>query len=195
MPASHHGYLRAVAAALESGGVPVADWRADGGAPAADWRAGGGVPAGLPRDGWIAFDLSRQLRIHGRLVWDCDQAGAAWAEDRGWSVIRVGFGRTEEKLDIATVAAPGSVLRAVARQAGLTLPAPATLAPAAPDHDVPGHRAGALGRDFPDHWAGTPDHDFPDHWAGTPDHDFPDHRAGAADPAFERAIARYASHA
>ena len=51
--AEHAEYIAAVAAALEAAGVPVADWRADG---------------GTPRDGWIPFDLARQVRLHGRPV-------------------------------------------------------------------------------------------------------------------------------
>ncbi|MEU4428087.1 DUF6292 family protein [Actinoplanes sp. NPDC024001] len=132
---THTGYIRAVAAALEAAGVPVADWRAD------DRR---------PRDGWIPFDLVRQVRLHGRVVWDHDQAGAGWDEDTGWWLLTVddpyGRGvRTTKKLDLPRVAAPGSVVRAVAWPAGL---------------EVPGLREPRADLDFPRHRAGVPDPAF-----------------------------------
>ncbi|WP_328476502.1 DUF6292 family protein [Actinoplanes sp. NBC_00393] len=106
---SHAAYLRAVAAALEAAGIPVADCRADDRAP---------------RDGWIPFDLVRQVRLHGRPVWDHDQAGLGWDEHRGWHLLTVsGRGvRTEKDLEVAAVAAPGTVVSAVARLAGLAVP-------------------------------------------------------------------------
>ena len=126
--AAHAGYIRAVAGALEAAGIPVADWRAD---------------AGEPRDGWIPFDLARQVRLHGRPVWDQDEAGIGWSEDGGWYLLTVddpgGRGvRATRKLDLATVAAPASVARAVARLASLALP---PVGGEGPDRDFPGHRA------------------------------------------------------
>jgi hypothetical protein len=126
---AHAAYIRAVAAALEDAGVPVADWRAD---------------SGSPRDGWIPFDLARQVRLHGRPVWDHDEAGAGWSEDRGWYLLTVDDPagrdvRTVEALAVATIAAPGAVARAIASLAGLGAPA----VPAAETGaDFPGHRAG-----------------------------------------------------
>ncbi|MBB2943859.1 hypothetical protein FB565_003588 [Actinoplanes lutulentus] len=104
MTGGHYGYIQAVAEALEEAGIPVADFRADD---------------RVPRDGWIAFDLVRQVALHGRLVWDCEQAGVAWAEDQGWVLVTVGFARTQEGLDVASEAAPREVVRAVARKAGI----------------------------------------------------------------------------
>ncbi|GIF37061.1 DUF6292 family protein [Actinoplanes xinjiangensis] len=132
---AHSGYLRAVAAALEAAGVPVADWRAD---------------SGSPRDGWIPFDLARQVRLHGRPVWDHDEAGAGWSEERGWYLLTVddpaGRGvRTVEALAVPMIAAPGAVARAIASLAGLCAPG--------------GPRAEA-GADFPGHRAGVPDPAF-----------------------------------
>ncbi|MFC4071290.1 DUF6292 family protein [Actinoplanes subglobosus] len=125
----HAAYIRAVAGALESAGIPVADWRADSG------------PA---RDGWIPFDLARQVRLHGRPVWDHDEAGAGWSEERGWYLLTVddpaGRGvRTVAALAVATVASPGAVARSVASLAGL--PGPAPLAGEV-EADFPGRRAG-----------------------------------------------------
>ena len=132
---AHAGYIRAVAEVLEASGVPVADWRADD---------------RVPRDGWIPFDLVRQVRLHGRPVWDHDQAGAGWDEDRGWHLLtadRIGgrVVRTGKDLNVARVAAPRSVLRAIARLAGIT---------------VPDGRAAQPDRDFPDHRAGAPEAGF-----------------------------------
>ena len=173
MPVAHAGYLRAVAAALEAAGVPVADWRAD---------------ARVPRDGWIAFDLARPGRLPsgpptserprpgrpapdrphadrpgggrqlGRAVWDHDTAGLVWHEEAGWSLHTVDDPggrdvRTTLGLDLALVAEPRSVAAAVARLAALP--------PPAADPDGPGDR------------------------------DFPGHRAGVADGAFEEALRAY----
>ncbi|MEV4283636.1 DUF6292 family protein [Actinoplanes xinjiangensis] len=155
---AHSGYIRAVAAALEDAGVPVADWRAD---------------SGSPRDGWIPFDLARQVRLHGRPVWDHDEAGAGWSEERGWYLLTVddpaGRGvRTVEALAVPMIAAPGAVARAVTSLAGLCAPG--------------GPRAEA-GADFPG--LGGPRAE-----AGA---DFPGHRAGVPDPAFEAALLRYSA--
>ncbi|MBG0562165.1 DUF6292 family protein [Actinoplanes aureus] len=127
--AGHAAYIRAVAEALEAAGVPVADWRAD---------------SRVPRDGWIPFDLIRQVRLHGRPVWDHDQAGLGWDEDNGWYLLTVddpyGRGvRTTTKLAVARLAAPTSVVRAVARHGGIAGPAGPQ---AHPDLDFPDHRAG-----------------------------------------------------
>lgn len=102
-------YLRAVAEALEQAGIPVADWRADG---------------GTVQDGWIPFDLARQTRLHGRIVWDHDAAGAGWSEEHGWFVLTVDDpggrdARTVTRLDVGVFAPPPVVARAVARNAGL----------------------------------------------------------------------------
>jgi hypothetical protein len=128
---AHAAYIRAVAAALEDAGVPVADWRAD---------------SGSPRDGWIPFDLARQVPLHGRPVWDHDEAGAGWSEERGWYLLTVddpaGRGvRTAEALELPTIAAPGAVARTVASLAGLRAPAAAAVSDVA-GADFPGHRAG-----------------------------------------------------
>jgi hypothetical protein len=108
-PFSPAVYIRAVAAALEAAGVPVADWRADEDA----------VP-----EGWIPFDLARQVRLHGRPVWDHDEAGAGWSGDRGWYLMTVDDPggrdvRSVHVLPLAATAAPESVARAVAAHAGL----------------------------------------------------------------------------
>lgn len=119
---THAGYIRAVAGALEEAGVPVADWRADG---------------GRPRAGWIPFDLARQTRLHGRVVWDHDGAGAGWSEEQGWYLLTIDDPagrdvRTERALEIAVMAAPRVVARAVAVVAGL---ADADAVPSPPDGD------------------------------------------------------------
>jgi hypothetical protein len=108
-PVSPAVYIRAVAAALEDAGVPVADWRADDGT----------VP-----DGWIPFDLARQVRLQGRPVWDHDEAGAGWSEDRGWYLLTVDDPagrnvRSVHPLAVPPAAAPEVVARAVATRAGL----------------------------------------------------------------------------
>jgi len=113
---AHAGYIAAVAAALEAAGVPVADWRADG---------------GEPRDGWIPFDLARQVRLHGWPVWDHDEAGAGWSEETGWYLLTVDDPagrdvRTVKGLDVAVIAAPGAVARAVADLAGLPSAGPSS---------------------------------------------------------------------
>ncbi|WP_433790200.1 DUF6292 family protein [Actinoplanes sp. CA-252034] len=184
---AHAGYIRAVAAALEAAGVPVADWRADD---------------GPVRDGWIPFDLARQVRLHGRPVWDHDEAGAGWSEERGWYLLVVDDPagrsvRTTEALAVATIAAPGAVARAVASLAGLPGPAPpAPDSPAglpAPAPPAPDSPAGlpAPAPPAPDSPAGlpTPAPPAPEE-AGA---DFPGHRADVADPAFEAALGRYAA--
>ncbi|MEU8664333.1 DUF6292 family protein, partial [Actinoplanes philippinensis] len=112
MDGAHTAYIRAVAAALETAGVPVADWRAD---------------SGPVRDGWIPFDLTRQMRLHGRPVWDHDEAGAGWSEERGLYLLTVDDPagrsvRTTQALAVPTLAAPGTVARAVACLAGLPVP-------------------------------------------------------------------------
>ncbi|MEU4156870.1 DUF6292 family protein [Actinoplanes sp. NPDC026670] len=149
--AAHAAYIRAVAAALEDAGVPVADWRADD---------------GPVRDGWIPFDLARQVRLHGRPVWDHDQAGAGWSEERGWYLLTVDDPagrdvRTAEDLGIAMIAAPGAVARTIASVAGLSA---ASAGPSVAS-------------------AGPPEVDA----------DFPGHRAGVSDPAFEAALLRYSA--
>ncbi|MEU4622787.1 hypothetical protein AB0G04_22800 [Actinoplanes sp. NPDC023801] len=98
-----------MAAALEAAGVPVADWRSDDGAV---------------REGWIPFDLARQVLLHGRPVWDHDEAGAGWSEDRGWYLLTIDDpagrnARSVRALPVATGAAPESVARAVVTIAGL----------------------------------------------------------------------------
>ncbi len=108
-PLGHAGYVRAVAAALEDAGIPVADWRAD---------------ASTPREAWIPFDLTGQVRRYGRVVWDHDTAGAGWSEERGWFVLTVDDPggrdvRVVTTLAIDVVAPPASVARAVRRHAGL----------------------------------------------------------------------------
>lgn len=125
---AHAGYIRAVAAALEAAGVPVADWRADG---------------GLPRDGWIPFDLARQVPLHGRVVWDHDEAGAGWSEERGWYLLTVDDPagrdvRTVHVLETPVIAAPRAVAVAVAVAAGLRDSADE----GGSGPDFPGHRAG-----------------------------------------------------
>jgi hypothetical protein len=110
LPRSHAVYIRAVAEALEAAGVPVADWRADDGA----------VP-----EGWIPFDLARQVRLHGWPVWDHDEAGASWSEDQGWYLLTVDDPggrnvRSVHALPVTTMAAPESVARAVVAGAGLS---------------------------------------------------------------------------
>ncbi|GGN65999.1 hypothetical protein GCM10010112_27980 [Actinoplanes lobatus] len=155
---AHAGYIRAVAAALEAAGVPVADWRADD---------------GVPRDGWIPFDLARQVRLHGRPVWDHDQAGAGWSEEDGWHLLTVDDPggrdiRVARPLNVATVAAPSSVARAVTGLAGIRHGGPAT--------DSPGRDPSAGGfavREV--------------------DADFAGRRAGTGDPAFEAALRRYSA--
>lgn len=102
-------YVRAVAEALEQTGIPVADWRADGGT----------IP-----DGWIPFDLARQVRQHGRIIWDHDAAGAGWSEEHGWFVLTVDDPggrdvRTVARLNVGLLAPPPVVAQAVARHAGL----------------------------------------------------------------------------
>lgn len=131
---THAPYIRAVAEALEAAGIPVADWRADD---------------RVPRDGWIPLDLVRQVRLHGRPVWDHDQAGVGWDEDHGWYLLTVDdpYGRsvrTTRDLAVPRLAGPRSVARATARQAGLAGP------------DGPDER----GRDFPAHRCARPDPAF-----------------------------------
>ncbi|MDI6100015.1 DUF6292 family protein [Actinoplanes sp. NEAU-A12] len=143
---AHAGYIRAVAGALEAAGVPVADWRAD---------------PGPPRDGWIPFDLARQTRLHGRVVWDHDAAGAGWSEERGWYLLTVDDPagrdvRTVRALEVPVIAAPRAVARAVAAVAGLA------------DSVATGPPA-----------------------SGPADPEFSGHRAGVVDPAFEEALLRY----
>lgn len=167
---AHAGYIRAVAGALEEAGVPVADWRAD---------------PGPPRDGWIPFDLARQTRLHGRVVWDHDAAGAGWSEERGWYLLTVDDPagrdvRTARALEIPVIAAPRAVARTVAAVAGL----PVSHA-AAPLPRLDSGGAGTAAPDLPGHHAAA---GLPGHRAGT---DFPGHRAGTADPAFEEALRRY----
>jgi Family of unknown function (DUF6292) len=145
--------------------VPVADWRAD---------------SGPPRDGWIPFDLARQVRLHGRPVWDHDEAGAGWSEERGWYLLTVddpaGRGvRTTVALAVPTVAAPGSVARTIASLAGLP-PQPRA---ALPGHPAAQFRAVSPGRPLLS--------------AGEVDADFPGHRAGVDDPSFEAALLRYSA--
>ena len=127
----HVRYIRAVAEALEAAGVPVADHRAD---------------AGVAREGWIPFDLALQVRLHGRPVWDHDEAGVAWHEETGWRLHCVDDpggrdARTVTKLDVPTLAAPQSVAGAVVRLAALPA-APRGADPRFPDRDFPDHRAG-----------------------------------------------------
>lgn len=126
-PMTHAGYVRAVAEALEAAGVPVADWRAD---------------PGTPRVGWIPFDLARQTRIHGRVVWDHDAAGISWSEDHGWSMLTVDDpggrdARTTEVLALDPASAPASVVHAALRHAGLpTGPEPPGTHPATPAEEA-----------------------------------------------------------
>ncbi|BEL02515.1 hypothetical protein Q0Z83_007060 [Actinoplanes sichuanensis] len=208
---AHAAYIRAVAAALEDAGVPVADWRADD---------------GPVRDGWIPFDLARQVRLHGRPVWDHDQAGAGWSEERGWYLLTVDDPagrdvRTAEALGIAMIAAPGAVARSIAALAGLSVSPPreaATSGPvaasgpagasgsAATSGPVAASRpagasgsaatSGPLAASRPVAASG-PAGAFGSAGAffGLPevDADFPGHRAGVADPAFEAALLRYSA--
>ncbi|WP_203826716.1 DUF6292 family protein [Actinoplanes palleronii] len=99
--AGHWGYLRAVAEALEAAGLPVADWRAD---------------PGVPRDGWIPFDRGRPSVV----TWEHDQAGLSWSEVDGWSLLLINTPgrRTAVRLPVPLVAAPFSLVQAVAAQAG-----------------------------------------------------------------------------
>ncbi|GIE74602.1 hypothetical protein Aph02nite_05520 [Actinoplanes philippinensis] len=210
MDGAHTAYIRAVAAALEAAGVPVADWRAD---------------SGPVRDGWIPFDLTRQMRLHGRPVWDHDEAGAGWSEERGWYLLtvddRAGRSiRTTEALAVPTLAAPGTVARAVACLAGLPVPPRPATAP--PTDALPGPPSASP--PAPPAAAGTPDTtpsrtpeasaaaiapgatpsrgpDAPTSAAALSsgglaagdegDADFPGHRAGVDDPAFEAVLRRY----
>jgi hypothetical protein len=118
--AGHWGYLRAVAAALEAAGLPVADWRAD---------------PGTPRDGWIPFDRTRPSVV----TWEHDQAGLTWSEAGGWSLLLINSPgrRTVTPLPVPLLAAPSSVVRAVAAWAGLTGPPGSAPSPDATDFDGP----------------------------------------------------------
>ncbi|GGN07541.1 hypothetical protein FHR83_002468 [Actinoplanes campanulatus] len=210
---AHAGYIRAVAAALEAAGVPVADWRADD---------------GVPRDGWIPFDLARQVRLHGRPVWDHDEAGAAWSEMDGWRLLTVDDPggrnvRSVHALDVTTVAAPSSVARAVTERAGIRSGGPGDIPPGSPGDIPPGSRGdippgepGAATRRAADpSGSGPATGDPADRGTGEPtgarssgagrcpgsgesraeevDTDFAGRRAGTGDPAFEAALRRYST--
>lgn len=85
--------LRAVAAALESAGIAVADWRADDG------------------EGWIPFDRSRPSTV----TWDYDQAGLGWSASDGWYLLLVNSPgrRVTRPLPVPAGAEPSAVVTAV----------------------------------------------------------------------------------
>ncbi|MBO3738975.1 DUF6292 family protein [Actinoplanes flavus] len=184
---AHAGYIRAVAAALEAAGVPVADWRADD---------------GVPRDGWIPFDLARQVQLHGRPVWDHDEAGAGWSEEDGWHLLTVDDPggrdiRVDRPLNVATVAAPSSVARAVTELAGIRTGGPGGIQTGGPGGIRTGGPGGIRsGGPGGIRTGGHSAHGSPE--GGDPgmrevDADFPGRRAGTGDPAFEAALRRYSA--
>ncbi len=125
----HHGYMTAVAAALEAAGF-VND--------------GGNADPNDPRDGFIDLDLDKlPRREDGDVPWPSDQqVGVCWQEERGWWILTVtdttsSNGRYVYELDVATIAAPSTVARAVAEKAGVTVD---VADDEYPDADFPGHQ-------------------------------------------------------
>jgi hypothetical protein len=108
---AHGPYIDAVALALEAAGFHTDDCFAD---------------ANDPRDGWIGFDMGRQGTIDGRPLWQYEEVGVGWSENRGWHLLLADGrdSRNVQELAVGRVAAPVSVVLAVAEQAGLTLELP-----------------------------------------------------------------------
>jgi hypothetical protein len=123
---THEAYIGAVADYLDKNGFPVADWWADD---------------NDPRDGWIEFDMDRQGSIDGKPIWQWNEVGVGWSEDRGWHLLFVDdpHGRNSrfvDELAIARVASPWSVADEVAGKVGLTVDLPDC---GFPDLDFPTH--------------------------------------------------------
>lgn len=123
---AHEAYIQAVADALDEAGFKVDDWHAD---------------PNDPRDGWIGFDMDRQGRVDGNPLWQYDEVGVGWSEDRGWHLLTIDdpHGRDSRfvtEFAIARVASPATVVLEVAEQAGLTLE---VADDGHPDADFPEH--------------------------------------------------------
>lgn len=108
---AHEPYIAAVAHALNAAGLHTDYWHAD---------------PNDPRDGWIGFDMDKQGRFDGEPLWDSDEVGVGWSEDRGWHLLTIDdpHGRNSRfvyEFPIARVASPVTVVLAVAEKAGLTL--------------------------------------------------------------------------
>lgn len=108
---AHEAYIQAVADALDAAGLTTADCHAD---------------PNDPRDGWISFDMDRQGRIDGEPLWQYDEVGVGWSEDRGWHLLTIDdpHGRDSRfvtEFAVARVASPVTVVLEVASQAGLAL--------------------------------------------------------------------------
>jgi hypothetical protein len=123
---THEAYIDAVATAFDAAGFPTGDVHADD---------------NDPRDGWVGFDMDRQRTIDGKPLWEYDEVGVGWSEDRGWHLLCIDDrsgrdSRFVEELAIARVASPVTVVLAVAEKAGLTLELPDD---EHPDADFPEH--------------------------------------------------------
>jgi len=108
---AHEPYIRTVAAALAAAGFP---------------NDGGNAEPNDPRDGFIDLDLERLRTIDGEPIWTVQQVAVCWQEERGWWLLTVADttsndGRYVYGLDVATIAAPSTVVAAVAEKAGLNI--------------------------------------------------------------------------
>jgi hypothetical protein len=106
---THGPYIAAVAAALAAAGFP---------------NDGGNAEPNDPRDGFIDLDLE-PLRSAAP-SWTAEQVAVCWQEERGWWLLTVAdttssAGRYVYGLDVATIAAPSTVVAAVAEKAGLNI--------------------------------------------------------------------------
>lgn len=106
---AHQPYMTAVAAALAAAGFP---------------NDGGNAEANDPRDGFVDLDLEQLEPVDGKPLWAVEQVAVCWQEERGWWLLAVADttssdGRFVYPLGVATVAAPSTVVAAVAEQAGL----------------------------------------------------------------------------
>jgi hypothetical protein len=121
---AHEPYIRAVAAALAAAGFP---------------NDGGNAEPNDPRDGFVDLDLGPlRTAVPG---WKAEQVAVCWQEERGWWLLTVADttssdGRFVYDLGVATVAAPSTVVAAVAAEVGLTkVPVSCDY----PDVDFPDH--------------------------------------------------------
>lgn len=132
---AHQPYMAAVAAALDTAGLTT---------------TGHYACSNDPRDGAINLDTVAIVGAVKR-VWPHTEVAVCWQEERGWWLLTVdefdeprwsGKGgwladvRRVHELDVATIASPVSVVRAVAEHTGITL----DLADDGhPDVDFPAH--------------------------------------------------------
>ncbi len=109
---AHEPYVHAVADTLAAAGFP---------------NGGGNADPNDPRDGFVDLDLDKLGQIDGKPIWPGQQQVAVcWQEERGWWLLTVADtassdGRFVYHLGVATIAAPSTVVAAVAEQAGLNI--------------------------------------------------------------------------